>query len=71
MKLSKTSTADYQQTLWQINQESVQVKLVEINEIGHGLTVNSDYKYRDASADFLYESSLDSAMNIVSFWGLK
>ena len=71
LKLSKTSTADYQQTLWQNNQESVQVKLVEINEIGHGLSVNSDYKYRDASADFLYESSLDSAMNIVSFWGLK
>ncbi len=70
-KPSKTSTADYQQTLWQSNEEPVQVKLVEINEMGHGLSVNSSYKNRDASADFLYESSLDSAMDIVSFWGLK
>ncbi len=71
LKPSKTSTADYQQSLWQSNEKLAQVKLVEINEMGHGLSVNSSYKNRDASADFLYESSLDSAMDIVSFWGLK
>ena len=71
LKPSKTSLADYQQTLWQNNEESVQVKLVEVNEIGHGLSVNSSYKNRDASADFLYESSLDSAMNIIEFWRVK
>ncbi|KGJ87003.1 extracellular catalytic domain type 1 short-chain-length polyhydroxyalkanoate depolymerase [Colwellia psychrerythraea] len=68
LKQSKTSTADYQQTLWQNKADPVQVKLVEINEIGHGLSVNSSYKNRDASADFIYESSLDSVMNIVDFW---
>ncbi len=68
LKSNKTLTADYQQTFWQNKQESVQVKLVEINEIGHGLTVNSSYKNRDVSADFIYESSLDSAVNIVEFW---
>jgi len=71
LKASKNPTADYQQTLWQNNQGFVQVKLVEINDIGHGLSVNSSYKNRDASADFIYESSLDSAMNIVDFWGVK
>ena len=71
LKPSKTSTADYQQTLWQTIEEPAQVKLIEINEIGHGLSVNSNYKNRDATADFLYESSLDSAMNIVEFWGVN
>lgn len=71
LKPSKTSTVDYQQTLWQSNEEPAQVKLVEINEMGHGLSVNSSYKNRDASADFLYESSLDSALNIIDFWGVK
>jgi poly(hydroxyalkanoate) depolymerase family esterase len=71
LKPSKSSTADYQQTLWQTIEEPAQVKLIEINEIGHGLSVNSNYKNRDANAEFLYESSLDSAMNIVDFWGVK
>ena len=71
LKPSKSLLADYQQTLWQHKEEPVQVKLVEINEIGHGLSVNSSYKNRDASADFLYESSFDSAMNIIEFWGVK
>ena len=44
---------------------------MEINELGHGLTVNSALAGRDASADFLFESSLDSARNIVEFWGGK
>ncbi len=71
LKPSKTSPVGYQQTLWQNNAEPVQVKLVEINEIGHGLSVNSSYKNRDASADFLYESSFDSALDIIEFWGVE
>lgn len=68
---SKTSSADYQLTLWQDNDAQPQVKLVEINDIGHGLTVNSALENRDSSAPFLFESSLDSALDIVIFWGLK
>ena len=71
LKPSKTSPVGYQQTLWQNNAEPVQVKLVEINEIGHGLSVNPSYKNRDASADFLYESSFDSALDIIEFWGVE
>lgn len=71
LKPSKTSPVGYQQTLWQGNEGSPQVKLVEISEMGHGLGVNSSYKNRDASADFLFESSLDSAKSIVDFWSVN
>ncbi|GAW95675.1 MULTISPECIES: extracellular catalytic domain type 1 short-chain-length polyhydroxyalkanoate depolymerase [Colwellia] len=67
---SKTSSVDYKVTLWQDEEERPQVKLVEINDLGHGLTVNSSLKNRDASAPFLFESSLDSASNIIEFWQL-
>lgn len=68
---SKISSADFQLTLWQDNEKPPQVKLVEINDLGHGLTVNSAFGNRDASAPFLFESSLDSALDIVKFWRLK
>ena len=68
---SKISAADYQLTLWQDNEHQPQVKLVEINDIGHGLTVNSALEDRDTSAPFLFESSHDSALDIVEFWGFK
>jgi len=68
---NKTSTPNYQITLWQNSEEQPQVKLVDIDDIGHGLTVNSILKNRDASAPFLYESSFDTALNIIEFWGVK
>ena len=67
--ISKAAPADYQVTLWQDKEEQPQVKLVEINDLGHGLTVNSALENRDVSAPYLFESSLDSALNIVEFWG--
>lgn len=68
---NKSASGDYQVSLWLNNEKQPQVKLVEINEIGHGLTVNSTLKNRDVSAPFLYESSLDSALNIIDFWGVN
>ncbi|PKI14069.1 extracellular catalytic domain type 1 short-chain-length polyhydroxyalkanoate depolymerase [Colwellia sp. 12G3] len=62
---------NYQRTLWQNTDKETLVELLEINEIGHGLTVNSSLKNREASASFIYESSLDSASDIVRFWGFK
>jgi poly(hydroxyalkanoate) depolymerase family esterase len=68
-QLSKnTSSSDFQITLWQNSEEQPQVKLVDIKGIGHGLTVNSALKNRDVDAPFLYESSFDTALNIVEFW---
>ena len=68
---NKISHESYQRTLWQKTNLSPQVELLEINEISHGLTVNSSLKNREASASFIYESPLDSATNIVEFWGFK
>lgn len=68
---NKISHESYSRTLWQKTNSSPQVELLEINEISHGLTVNSSLKNREASASFIYESPLDSATNIVEFWGLK
>jgi len=71
LAITKTSQADYRQTLWQNNEEPPQVKLVEINGMSHGLTVNSTFENRDVSANFLFESSLDSASDIIGFWGVS
>jgi poly(hydroxyalkanoate) depolymerase family esterase len=70
LAIVKTSQVDYRQTLWQSNEEPPQVKLVEINGISHGVTVNSTFENRDVSANFLFESSLDSASDIIDFWSL-
>jgi len=69
--LSKSSHENYQRTFWQNTNKESQVELLEINGISHGLTVNSALKNREASASFIYESPLDSATNIVGFWGLS
>jgi len=71
LQAHKTSHENYQRTLWQNTNKESQVELLEINEISHGLTVNSSLKNREASASFIYESPLDSATNIVEFWGVK
>ncbi len=68
---NKTSHENYQRTLWQNTNKESQVELLEINEISHGITVNPSLKNREASARFIYESPLDSATNIVEFWGVK
>jgi len=71
LPVSKKLHQGYQQTLWQDTNEESQVELLEINEISHGLTVNSSLKSRDTSANFIYESPLDSATNIIEFWGFS
>ncbi|KGJ93491.1 alpha/beta hydrolase family esterase [Colwellia psychrerythraea] len=68
---NKTSLTDYQVSLWHNSEKQPQVKLVDINGVGHGLTVNSRFEGRDSSAPFLYESSLDSALYIIEFWGVN
>jgi len=68
---SKTSHGNYQRTLWKNPQNEPQVELLEIHKISHGLTVNSSFKHREASANFIYESSLDTATTIVEFWLLN
>ncbi len=63
--------SEYQETLWQYASNTVQVALIEVNEIGHGLPVDSSIKGRDDSGNYLFKSSLDSANYIIDFWGLK
>lgn len=68
-KKSKASQANSQMTLWQDQQQIPLIKLVKIDDIGHGLSVNSALGNRDSSAKYIFESSFDTASNIVEFWG--
>ncbi len=67
----KKSALNYQTRLWLNNKEELQVKLITIDKIGHGMSVNPMLTNRDDSSVFLPKSSLDSAKSIVGFWLLS
>jgi len=60
--------SDYQVSSWSNNKEEAQVKLITIDKIGHGLSVNTALKNRSSESAFLLESSVDSAKSITDFW---
>ena len=63
--------AGYQLSQWKNGQNKVQVELIELENIGHGLAVNSKVKNGGTPADFLLESPLSAAANIIEFWQIN
>ncbi|MCJ8318359.1 MAG: PHB depolymerase family esterase [Colwellia sp.] len=64
------SFSDFQVRSWLNNKEETLVKLITIDEIGHGISVNTRLGNRNSESAFLLESSVDSAKEIVDFWFL-
>lgn len=62
------SFSDYQARSWLNKADETQVKLLTINKIGHGISVNTALKNRESSSAYLPKSSVDSAKSIVDFW---
>jgi len=62
------SFTDYQVGSWLNSKKEAQVKLITINKIGHGISVNGAFKNRNTEPDFLLQSSVDSAKSIIYFW---
>lgn len=66
----KVAQEGYQKTQWKDAQNNVQVELIELNNIGHGMTINSKQPNGGIAAKFLPDSPLSAAINIIKFWQL-
>ena len=61
----------YQISQWKDDKEIVLVELIEIENSGHGMAINSNVKNGGVAADFLLESPISAAVNIVDFWKIN
>ena len=61
----------FQINQWKDEKEIVLVELIEIENSGHGMAINSNVKNGGVAADFLLESPLSAAVNIVNFWQIN
>jgi len=66
-----TATSGYSKSLWNTPKQVSAVELIEVDNIGHGIMINSQVENGGTSGDFLLESPLSSIKNIVSFWQLN
>ena len=57
-------------TRWQNAAKEVQVELVEVIELGHGIMVNPNIKNGGEESDYLLASPLSTAQHVINFWGL-
>lgn len=67
----KTQHTGYQITQWRTAQNRPYVELIELNNIDHGMSVNSQQKNGGKSGDFLLEAPISAAINIIKFWQLN
>ncbi|WP_077755816.1 alpha/beta hydrolase family esterase [Shewanella psychrophila] len=58
----------YQTTQWQDQSQNIAVELVQIDNIGHGLTVSPKQKNGGVEAPFLLASPVSGAIEIIKFW---
>ena len=75
--LSKITTApfvikksDYKISSWKNNQQQVQVELVEVDNLGHGMMVNPNIESGGEVSDYLLAAPISTAQHLVKFWGL-
>lgn len=59
---------DYQISRWKNQQNKTVVELVEIENMGHGVAVNPQFKNGGTPAPFLLETPISAAKNIIEFW---
>jgi len=55
---------------WLNNNDSIQIQLVEIENMGHGMPVMSTIKGAGVSGDYLLDAPLSAALMIPRFWRL-
>ncbi len=61
---------DYQVSLWQNTNQTPQVKLMMIDNIGHGMSINTYQAYGGTVAPFLLSAPFSSAIEMITFWNL-
>ena len=68
---SRKIMPNHTQSQWINKQKQVVVELMELDTLGHGIAVNSRLENGGSPAPFVIESSLTTALNIITFWQLK
>jgi len=66
-----TKTAGVQITRWQNQAQQNQVELIEIADMGHGISVNEQQQYGGTPAAFLLPAPIAAASSIITFWRLN
>lgn len=61
---------NYHVNLWQNKNKTVQVKLMLIDNMGHGMSVNDQQSYGGTVAPFLLSAPISSAIEMITFWNL-
>ncbi len=68
-------TVDKQQgytvTRWQNSANEVQVELVEVTDLGHGIMVNPNTENGGEVSDYLLASPISTAKYVINFWKLQ
>ncbi len=62
---------NYQISQWKNAQNQVQVELIELENIGHGIAINSQQENGGSAADFLLAAPLSAAIHIIDFWKIN
>ncbi len=58
----------YQISRWKNQQNKTVVELIEIENMDHGIAINSQLKNGGTPAPFLLETPISAAKNIIDFW---
>ena len=62
---------EYQISRWKNQQNKTLVELIEIENMGHGISVNPTLENGEIAGPFLLKTSISAANNIVEFWNIK
>jgi poly(hydroxyalkanoate) depolymerase family esterase len=60
----------YKVTQWQNEAKEVQVELIEVNQLGHGIMVNPDTENGGEASGYLLAAPVSTAQHLVRLWGL-
>ena len=55
---------------WHNKQKQVQVELIEVEDLGHGIMVNPEVRNGGTASDFLLESPISTVMHVTKTWHL-
>ena len=67
----KNSLPNYQKSQWVNNNNQAKVQLINIHNIGHGITVNPALNHGGTNSTFLPKSSFDSVTAMLDFWKIN
>jgi len=65
------SFTGYKISQWQNNHQQIQVELVQLDNLGHGITVNPEEKNGGEVADYLLTAPISTIKHVINLWDLN